>query len=89
MTPSRTAFWPLPAVVLSSQDIYQATTGLRTGRDVTAVALDEGTPVRTQRHPYRGLGLPGIPEHYEKLDVEERWLAHDAHGPATPPRLPA
>lgn len=75
--------------MLSSQDIYQATTGLRTGRDVTAVALDEGTPVRTQRHPYRGLGLPGIPEHYEKLDVEERWLAHDAHGPATPPRLPA
>lgn len=51
----------LPAVVLSSQDVYEATTGLRTGRDVAPVPFDEESQVRSERHPYRGLGIPASP----------------------------
>lgn len=77
-------FAGLPAVVLSSQDVYQAHTGLRSGRDVAAVPLDEDAELRRERYPYRGLGLDVVPDDYDKLDVEERWLA-DA---ATVLRLP-
>lgn len=68
----------VPAVVLSSQDVYQAFTGLRTGRCEAAVPLDEDTELRRERHPYRGLGLPGVPDDYDKLDVEDRWLPRGA-----------
>ncbi|MBX9388800.1 NAD-dependent epimerase/dehydratase family protein [Streptomonospora nanhaiensis] len=69
---------PVPAVVLSSADVYLAFTGLRTGRELAPLPIDEDSPLRTDRRPYRGAGLPGVPEDYEKLDVEERWLARGA-----------
>jgi len=68
----------VPTVVLSSQDVYLAHTGLRTGRDLSAVPLDEDAELREERYPYHGLGLPDVPEDYEKIDVEARWLAHGA-----------
>lgn len=68
----------VPTVVLSSQDVYQAYAGLRSGRCEAAVPLDEDSELRRERYPYRGLGLTGVPEDYEKLDVEERWLTRGA-----------
>jgi len=69
---------PVPAVVLSSQDVYEAYAGLRSGRCVAAVPLTEDSELRHQRYPYRGLGVGGIPDDYEKIDVEQRWLARGA-----------
>lgn len=68
----------LPAVVLSSQDVYEAHTGLRTDRAVAAVPLTEDSELRRDRYPYRGMGLDAVPDDYEKLDVEERWLDRGA-----------
>jgi len=68
----------VPTVVLSSQDVYEAHTGLRTGASVAAVPLTEDSAVRTERYPYKGLGNDLVPDDYEKLDVEERWLARGA-----------
>ena len=68
----------VPTVVLSSQDVYQAFTGLRTGRCDAAVPLDEDAELRRERYPHRGLALDGVPDDYDKLDVEERWLARGA-----------
>ena len=60
-------------VVLSSMDVYAAYGALHAGTDVHAVPLDETSPVREERFPYRGR-FPGHDD-YEKLDVEERYLA--------------
>ena len=68
----------VPAVVLSSQDVYQAAVGLRTGQVEDSVPLDEDARLRVERYPYRGMGYPGVPEDYDKIDVEERWLARGA-----------
>jgi nucleoside-diphosphate-sugar epimerase len=68
----------VPTVVLSSQDVYQAFVGLRTGVPEADVPLTEDAEPRRERHPYRGAGLPGVSEDYEKLDVEERWLPRGA-----------
>jgi nucleoside-diphosphate-sugar epimerase len=68
----------VPTVVLSSQDVYQAITALRTGRCDASVPLDEDAELRRDRYPYRGRGYDGIPDDYEKLDVEERWLPRGA-----------
>jgi len=68
----------VPAVVLSSQDVYQAAVGLRTGTQEAAVPLSEEAELRRERYPYRGHGLPGVPEDYDKLDVEERWRPRGA-----------
>ena len=68
----------VPTVVLSSQDVYQAYTGLRTHRCEAAVPLTEDSELRRDRYPYRGAGLEGVPDDYEKLDVEEHWLARGA-----------
>jgi nucleoside-diphosphate-sugar epimerase len=68
----------VPAVVLSSQDVYQAAVGLRTGQPEASVPLTEDAALRRERYPYRGAGLPGVPEDYDKLDVEERWLPRRA-----------
>jgi nucleoside-diphosphate-sugar epimerase len=54
-------------VVLSSMDVYRAYSGLLTGTATDPVPADETSPVREQRYPYGG--------DYEKLDVEERYLA--------------
>lgn len=59
----------LRLVVLSSQDVYRAYAALRAGIVTDQVPLDERSPVRSERYPYRGK-LPGLDD-YEKLDVEE------------------
>jgi len=61
--------------VLSSQGVYAAYTGLCTRAAVAGVPLSEDSELRTERYLYRGLGLAGVPDNYDKLDVEERWLA--------------
>ena len=68
----------VPTVVLSSQDVYQAHTGLRSGRCEAPVPLTEQAELRRQRYPYRGAGLAHVPEDYDKLDVEERWRPRGA-----------
>jgi nucleoside-diphosphate-sugar epimerase len=74
-----TPFLPeVPVVVLSSQDVYQAITALRSGQCHDAVPLYENADLRHDRYPYRGKGYEGIPDDYEKLDVEERWLPYGA-----------
>jgi nucleoside-diphosphate-sugar epimerase len=59
-------------VVLSSMDVYRAYGSLHAGEVTDAVPLDETSPVRSQRYPYRGQ-VEGMDD-YEKLEVEERWL---------------
>ncbi|NMD97028.1 NAD-dependent epimerase/dehydratase family protein [Rhodococcus sp. BL-253-APC-6A1W] len=84
----------VPTVVLSSVDVYQAFTGLTSGRCESAVPLTEDSEVRRERYPYRGARRPGIPDAYDKLDVEERWLPRGAvvlrlpmvYGPHDPQR---
>ena len=68
----------VPTVVLSSQDVYQAYMGLRSGRCETPVPLTEEAELRRQRYPYRGAGPAHVPEDYDKLDVEDRWRARGA-----------
>lgn len=68
----------VPAVVLSSMDVYQAFTGLNTGRELSPMPLDEDSEPRRDRYPYRKANLPGVPADYDKLDVEERWLPRGA-----------
>jgi len=63
----------LRLVVLSSMDVYRAYGSLHAGTVTDAVPLDETSPVRLERFPYRSR-VPGMDE-YEKLEVEERWLA--------------
>jgi nucleoside-diphosphate-sugar epimerase len=66
----------IPAVVLSSGDVYRAYTALRLGLQTEPLPIDEQAPVREDRYPYRGEQLPGDVDvdHYEKLDVEPRYL---------------
>jgi nucleoside-diphosphate-sugar epimerase len=68
----------VPTVALSSQDVYQAVTALRSGRVDSPVPLDEDAELRRERYPYAGRGLADVPEYYDKLDVEERWLPRGA-----------
>lgn len=68
----------VPAVVLSSQDVYQAATGLWTDQHLAAVPLTEDAELRRDRYPYRHAGPPGVPPDYDKLDVEQRWLPRGA-----------
>jgi nucleoside-diphosphate-sugar epimerase len=69
-------------VVISSIDVYRAFGALNQDRETDPVPLDEESPVRPNRYPYRGQA-PGMDD-YDKLDVE------DAHLPrgATSLRLP-
>ena len=59
-------------VVLSSMDTYRAYGALHAGTVSDAVPLDETSPVRPEKYPYRGQ-MPGMDD-YDKLDVEPRWL---------------
>jgi len=59
-------------VVTSSMDVYRAYGGLHTGKTTDAVPVDETSPVRPERYPYRGQ-FPGMDD-YDKLDVEETYL---------------
>ncbi len=56
-------------LVLSSMDVYQAYGALLRAEATEPVPLDETSPVRSERYPYRGKGA-GMDD-YEKLDVEE------------------
>jgi UDP-glucose 4-epimerase len=66
----------LRLLVLSSVDVYRAFGALNAGTVADDGPLDEHAPVRAERYPYRGQ-IEGMDE-YEKLDVEERYLARTA-----------
>ena len=63
-------------IVISSIDVYRAFGALHEDRETDPVPLDEESPVRPTRYPYRGK-LPGMDE-YDKLDVEDVYLPHGA-----------
>ena len=69
-------------VVISSIDVYRAFGALNAGRETDPVPLDESSPVRPIRYPYRGQ-MPGMDD-YDKLDVEDVYLPRGA----TSVRLP-
>lgn len=60
----------------SSVDVYRAFGALNEGRETDPVPLDERSPVRSERYPYRGK-TPGL-EHYDKLDVEDVYVPRGA-----------
>jgi nucleoside-diphosphate-sugar epimerase len=72
----------LRLVVISSIDVYRAFGAVNEGRETDPVPLDETSPVRPNRYPYRGL-MPGM-DQYDKLDVEDVYLPRGA----TSVRLP-
>jgi nucleoside-diphosphate-sugar epimerase len=72
----------LRLVVISSIDVYRAFGALNEDRETDPVPLDETSPVRPTRYPYRDL-MPGM-EQYDKLDVEDVYLPRGA----TSVRLP-
>jgi len=62
--------------VISSVDVYRAFGALNEDRETDPVPLDEDSPLRANRFPYRGK-TPGLDD-YDKLDVEEVYLARGA-----------
>jgi UDP-glucose 4-epimerase len=69
-------------VVVSSMDVYRAFGAVNDRRETDPVPLDEDSPLRTERYPYRGLVADR--HDYDKLDVEDVYLAQGA----TSVRLP-
>jgi nucleoside-diphosphate-sugar epimerase len=63
-------------VVISSLDVYRAFGAVNNHQETDPVPLDEESPVRPERYPYRGK-MPGM-EQYDKLDVEETYLPKGA-----------
>lgn len=63
-------------IVISSIDVYRAFGALNDNLETDPVPLDEDSPVREHRYPYRGK-MPGYDE-YDKLDVEDVYAAADA-----------
>ncbi|MGH7762874.1 MAG: NAD-dependent epimerase/dehydratase family protein [Candidatus Dormibacteraceae bacterium] len=63
-------------VVISSVDVYRAFGALNDERETDPVPLDEESPVRPNRYPYRGK-MPGLDD-YDKLEVEDVYLARGA-----------
>jgi nucleoside-diphosphate-sugar epimerase len=74
---AETAIAALPAgirlVVISSVDVYRAFGALNDDRETDPVPIDEDSPVRPNRYPYKGL-MEGMDD-YDKLDVEDSYLA--------------
>jgi nucleoside-diphosphate-sugar epimerase len=66
----------LRLVVISSLDVYRAFGAVNEDRETDPVPLDEESPVRANRYPYRGK-MPGMDD-YDKLDVEDVYLSHGA-----------
>jgi nucleoside-diphosphate-sugar epimerase len=66
----------LRLLVLSSMDVYRAFGAVLAGAETDPVPLDETSPVREQRYPYRG--REERYDDYEKLDVEAAYLARAA-----------
>lgn len=77
---AETALDALPAgirlVVISSVDVYRAFGALNDDRETDPVPIDEDSPVRPNRYPYRGQ-VEGMDD-YDKLDVEDVYLARGA-----------
>ena len=69
-------------VVISSLDVYRAFGAVIEERETDPVPIDEDSPLRPNRYPYRGK-VPDRDE-YDKLDVEDVYLPHGA----TSVRLP-
>src|SRR5260370_18651085 len=75
---AETALAALPAgirlVVISSMDVYRAFGAAIEGHETDPVPLDEDSPVRSERYPYRDK----TPDRYDydKLDVEDAYLPH-------------
>ena len=63
-------------IVISSVDVYRAFGALNADAETDPVPLDEESPVRENRYPYRGQ-MPGM-EDYDKLDVEDVYLPRGA-----------
>ena len=56
-------------IVISSLDVYRAFGALNDDRETDPVPLDEDSPVRSERYPYRGKVQDRYD--YDKLDVED------------------
>jgi nucleoside-diphosphate-sugar epimerase len=66
-------------LVVSSMDVYRAFGAVLAGTETDPVPVDETSPVRAERYPYRGRPHPSPDaDTYEKLDVEEAYLARAA-----------
>ena len=66
-------------LAVSSMDVYRAFGALLAGTETDPLPLDETSPVRAERYPYRGRPHPSPDaETYEKLDVEAAYLAREA-----------
>jgi nucleoside-diphosphate-sugar epimerase len=77
---AETALASLPSqirlIVVSSIDVYRAFGALNDNRETDPVPIDEDSPVRPDRYPYRGK-LEGMDD-YDKLDVEDIYLPKGA-----------
>jgi nucleoside-diphosphate-sugar epimerase len=66
-------------LVVSSMDVYRAFGAVLAGTETDALPVDETSPVRSERYPYRGRTLASTDaDTYEKLDVEAAYLAREA-----------
>jgi nucleoside-diphosphate-sugar epimerase len=63
-------------IVISSVDVYRAFGALNSDQETDPVPIDEESPVRPNRYPYRGQ-MPGMDD-YDKLDVEDVYLPRGA-----------
>jgi nucleoside-diphosphate-sugar epimerase len=66
-------------LVVSSMDVYRAFGAVLAGTETDPLPVDETSPVRAERYPYRGQTLGSTDaDTYEKLDVEAAYLAREA-----------
>jgi len=66
-------------LVVSSMDVYRAFGAVLAGTETDPLPVDETSPVRSERFPYRGRPHPSPDaDTYEKLDVEDAYLARAA-----------
>jgi nucleoside-diphosphate-sugar epimerase len=63
-------------VVISSVDVYRAFGALHAERETDPVPIDEDSPLRSERYPYRGK-VPEMDD-YDKLDVEDTYRPRGA-----------
>jgi UDP-glucose 4-epimerase len=66
-------------LAVSSMDVYRAFGAVLAGTESDPLPVDETSPVRPERYPYRGRPHPPPDaDTYEKLDVEAAYLAREA-----------
>ena len=63
-------------IVISSMDVYRAFGALLQDRETDPVPIDEESPLRAERYPYRGRLADR--DDYDKLDVEDMYLPRGA-----------